>query len=345
VALQPDGKILVVGQSDNGGLPTFALARYTITGSLDTDFGSGGIVTTSIDKIASGYAVALQPDGKILVAGQSSRGSIYTFALARYTITGTLDSNFGSGGVVTTSIGERDALGRAVVLQPNNAKIVVGGTSANIPPGTSNPISTFAMARYHSNGSLDGSFGNNGVVTTPIGLASTGTPIAGSNDMVIQPDGKIIAAGYAAIGYDLFFALARYHSGGSLDSSFGSDGAITTSISHFSDSISDISLQPDGKIVATGSSLGLGACHYLALARYHSNGSLDQGFDGDGILQTHFGQMFCRGVANAVAIQADNKIIAAGYSMVDVPYTAFALARFTGGDLPTVAYLPLILKN
>ena len=138
MALQPDGKLVVAGDSD----ANFALARYNSDGSLDAGFGTGGKVITSFGGTDQASAVILQPDGKIVVAGQTDTGVSIDFALARYMPDGSLDGAFGSGGRVTTNfIGNSDDLGSAVALQ-SDGKIVVGGTSDD----------NFALARYTPEG-------------------------------------------------------------------------------------------------------------------------------------------------------------------------------------------------
>jgi len=206
VALQPDGKIVVAGYA--GG--DFALARYNSDGALDTSFGSGGKVTTDFGGSyhPDGFSVALQPDGKIVVAGYAGGD----FALARYNSDGALDTSFGSGGKVTTDFGGSDA-GYSVALQPDG-KIVVAGYAGL----------DFALARYNSDGALDTSFGTGGKVTTDF---SGGRDVGYS--VALQPDGKIVVAGYAGVD----FALARYNSDGALDTSFGSGGKVTTDFRRF----------------------------------------------------------------------------------------------------------------
>ena len=192
MALQPDGKLVVAGDSD----ANFALARYNSNGSLDASFGSGGKVITSFGGTDQASAVILQPDGKIVVAGQTDTGVSIDFALARYMPDGSLDGAFGSGGRVTTNFtGTSDDLGAAVALQ-SDGKIVVGGTSDD----------NFALARYTPAGVLDATFGTAGTVTTNLG----GEDLL--HALALQPDGAIVAVGESADR----FALARYQAFGQL---------------------------------------------------------------------------------------------------------------------------------
>jgi uncharacterized delta-60 repeat protein len=194
LALQPDGKIVAGGR----GSGNFALARYNPDGSLDTSFGTGGKVATDWGGDDAIFSVALQPDGKIVAAGDSL-SSTADFVLARYSLDGSLDSSFGTGGKVITDFGGVGGRANAVVLQPDG-KIVAAGISVH----AANPA-TFALARYNVDGSLDSSFGIGGKVTTSFGGAFGDV----ANALVLQPDGKIVAAGTdEATSWD--FALARY---------------------------------------------------------------------------------------------------------------------------------------
>jgi uncharacterized delta-60 repeat protein len=189
IALQPDGKIVAVGQANNPstGNRDFALARYHPDGTLDTTFGGDGRVTTAFEGDAPANAVALQPDGKIVLAG--SVGFSPDFALARYHPDGTLDTTF-----VTTDGGSGAALD--VVLQPDGKFVVAGFIGSD-----------FALARFHPNGTVDTTFGGDGRVTTDFGRSS-----GLASALVLQPDGKLVAAG-SVDGAGLDFALARYDSG------------------------------------------------------------------------------------------------------------------------------------
>ena len=294
LALQTDGKIVVAGRSDD----RFALARYTITGTLDSDFGTGGIVTTPFSNGASGNDVAIQPDGNIVVAGSSNNN----FALARYTITGTLDNTFGAGGVITTDLGGND-VAYGLALQPDGNIVVAGRTSgANYD---------FALARYTITGTLDSDFGTNGITTT--GFRGNDTAYG----LVLQPDGKIVAVGQTRNN----FALARYTGSGGLDNTFDSDGKVTTDFGS-DETGRAVALQPDGKIVAVGHTDG----RRLSVARYNPDGSLDNTFGTQGRANNPLGGSgYDHGYA--VAIQPDRKIIAAGSDGDN-----FVVARYMTND-------------
>ncbi len=270
VTVQPDGRI-VVGGFSNGD---FAVARYTADGTLDTTFSGDGIVTTNIGGEDYGSGLALQTDGKILLAGSTWTGdSQANFALLRYNADGSLDTNFSGDGIVTTDINYRDQ-GLGMTVQADGKILVVGESDGD-----------FAVVRYNADGSLDTSFSGDGKVTTDIGDYDSGWSVTALSD------GKILVAGYAYGGIDQpfhlqsdgmilvgdrssDFALVRYNSDGTLDTTFDGDGKVTTDFGG-NDIIFSMAVQSDGKIVVSGTSNG-----DFALARYNTDGSLDTSFSG-----------------------------------------------------------------
>jgi len=201
VARQTDGKIVVAGYSFGGRINAhdFALARYNADGSLDNSFSGDGKQGTDFDGDSDdGSGVAVQADGKIVVAG-SSGGD---FALARYNTDGALDTSFSGDGKQTTDFAARDDGGAAVALQ-GDGKIVVSGGSGEPFAGNGD----FALARYNADGSLDTSFAGDGKQTTDFdGGHDSGAAMA------LQGDGKIVVAGGSLAGGSVF-ALARYEGG------------------------------------------------------------------------------------------------------------------------------------
>ena len=319
IAIQSDGKIVVAGFSDVNSLPHFALTRYNTTGSLDESFGTAGITTTILGGTNDiGYSVAIQPDGKIVVAGFSNKNGGYDFALTRYNTNGSLDTTgFGTAGIAITNFGGSDDRAYSVAIQ-TNGKIVVAG-STNVTDNYQ-----FALARYNTNGSLDESFATLGKLITTVG----GTDEGGSS-VAIQPDGKIVVAGFSNVNGGGDFALTRYNTNGFLDESFGNEGITTTNFGGSDDRAFSVAIQPDGKIVAGGSS-DMADAYQLALARYNANGILDESFATLGKLLTTFGGTDEGG--NSVAIQPDGKILFAGYSDLISGY-AIALARYEATPL------------
>jgi len=250
IAIQSNGKIVVAGSSSNGTNNEFTVTRYNTDGSLDSSFDSDGKVTTTIGSNADAFSVAIQSDGKIVLAGNAIIGGRDEIAVARYNTDGSLDSSFDSDGKVTTTIGEAD-YAASVVVQ-SDGKIVVAGSSAT--GGDSN----FALIRFNTDGSLDSSFDP---AVTPIGSANDE-----AYSVAIQSNGKIVVAGYSDNGAQRVFAVARYSADGSLDSSFDSDGKVTTAIGS-GDFAFSVAIQSDGKIVVVGSSNN-GSDDDFAILRY-----------------------------------------------------------------------------
>jgi uncharacterized delta-60 repeat protein len=299
VVLQPDGKIVAAGavvQTDSS--QDFALVRYHPGGSLDTTFGTGGVVQAPT---GAARGVAVQSDGKIVAVGTT----FTQLRAARYNSDGLLDGSFGSGGVVTTSIGSGAADARAVVLQPDG-KIVAGGQSSNASE------TVFTLVRYDTDGSLDPTFGSGGVVTTQVGTGDSSI-----QGLALQPDGKIVADGDAMEGP----GVVRYDADGSLDPSFGSGGIVTApAFTGQSVGVGPLVLQPDGKIVIT---VGFG------VVRYETNGTVDPSFAHGGAIPVS------RDHASGIALQPDGKIVVAGAARSGSTDVAnlLELARFNTNGL------------
>ncbi|MEP7318946.1 MAG: T9SS type A sorting domain-containing protein [Panacibacter sp.] len=251
LALQTDGKIVVVGYTYNSTTSNYdvAIARYTTSGVLDNTFDGDGKVTTDIEnRDQLGGAIAIQADGKIVVAGDAKNSNNNNdIAVFRYTTTGALDQTFNSTGIKTTDIAQHDDHGKSVKIQ-TDGKIVVGGFAFT------NPNRDFAVVRYNANGSHDNTFSGNGNATTAIETSSNdyGTSLA------IQADGKILLGGYynSSNGDLNNFALVRYNSNGTIDGSFGNGGKKLTDFGSVEDSAFSCALQPDGQLVMAGSSNG-----------------------------------------------------------------------------------------
>ena len=257
--LQPDGKIVVVGQVGTGAGSDFVLVRYLPDGSQDLSFGPGSVVTTSFSMYEDiAYALMLQPDGKLIAVGSTRPDSLHPYmAVARYNTDGSPDSSFGTNGKVMTLVGSNPT-GYACALQPDNKIVVVGN-------GWNGVDDDFAIVRYNADGSLDTTFSTDGKQTVDIG-----SPSEGARTVAIQPDGKIILAGYTFNGIDYDFALTRLTPSGNLDSSFDADGKLTTQfnpVPGHTETASCMALQTDGKIVVAGTvSNTFGVARYWPLA-------------------------------------------------------------------------------
>ncbi len=347
VAIQTDGKIVAAGYSFCGSYPavfSFALARYEVNGSLDSTFGTNGTttnyfsggglhLTAYIDCVNS---VAIQSDGKIVAAGYSTGGSQGSaFSLARYNTNGSLDNTFGTNGTTTNYVymwlrggNSPEDWASSIAIQSDGEIVAAGGSK------DANNHYAFALARYNSDGSVDNTFVGqefclNGTTRNNIN-GGDGTYDA-ANSVAMQSNGKIVAAGYSHGGSGYAFALARYNTDGSLDNTFGTNGTTRNAISGgdgTDDEAFSVGIQSDGKIVAVGFSHGSPG-YAFALARYNTDGSLDNTFGINGsTINCINGGNGEDDRANSVAVQSDGKIVAAGFSKDASSKIAFAVARY-----------------
>jgi uncharacterized delta-60 repeat protein len=341
VVIQGDGKILAVGDADYGGVSgrtttdnfDIALARYNPSGTLDTTFGSGGKVTTAISTTPSttvswkndydtARAVAIEPDGKILVAGTTYTASGLKFVLLRYNTNGVLDDTFGpvgSPGKVITSVspGDNNAYGltlqTVIVNGMPTTKILVAGSA----PGAS------VVVRYNLDGSMDTTFGSGGVATLTTGMKFdiyNNNRIGGA--IAVQPDQKIVIDGVASptqtAPADRDLAVIRLNPDGSFDTTFNAKGptpgVATIGLSAANNQACDVALQPDGKVLIAGAANYDGSSNWdTELARLNPDGTPDVTFgpNGNGLVVQSFVASNYES-AESVALQADGKIVTAG---------------------------------
>jgi len=329
VAVQADGKLVVVGQTYKHNDYTgedFVVTRYNTDGTLDNTFGSAGRVRTDFPGLAAvPSSVVIQPDGKIVVAGGAF--PLFTFAgnfeVVRYNPNGSLDTSFGNGGIVTTTFPE-GSYAFDVALQPDGKIVAAGTIFVDFIIGE--PSDTdFALARYNPDGSPDATFGTGGQVSTDfLGFEDDAFSV------LIQPDGNIVAVGSAndpATYYD--FAAVRYLSNGTIDTTFGVAGKVSTDFgARGFDRAHSAALQADGSIVAAGFAISAnGISQNFAVARYTSSGVLDTTFSRDGLTQIDFGS--CCQSAYKVLLQSDGKIITVGYANTESSDSDFLLARLS----------------
>jgi uncharacterized delta-60 repeat protein len=250
-ALLPDGALLAVGGVVKDGNADLALFRWKADGTRDTSFGNFGALRLPIGQGSEEAAgVAVQPDGKAVVAGYVQTATGEDFLVLRLNADGTLDSTFGSGGMTITPVGPGNDRAEGVALQADGT-IVVAGWSQR-PGGTD-----FAVARYRTDGTLDPSFASGGVAVTAVGSADDR-----AEDVAVRSDGAIFAGGTAASGSGRDFALVRYRPDGTVDTSLGTDFAGGDDIGRA------LAILPDGKIVLAGNAFLAATDADVALARY-----------------------------------------------------------------------------
>ncbi len=329
IALQADGKIVAAG-SDAVSNPHFAVARLKSDGTLDNSFGTSGTVLVS-SFVGAGNSVAIQSDGKIVVGGASNG----EFALVRINIDGTLDTAFGQKGLARTYIGGDSSLTggcSSIAIQPDG-KILAGGTNGHGFWESESYVyhSSFALARFNTDGTLDGSFGTSGTTSTYLGDVD-GYHGQG-NSVAIQSDGKI------DVGCTLnsYFAVVRFLSDGELDEAFGSNGYALASINGrdtYYDECRSIAIQSDGKIVGAGDSQDNSYRIAFSMVRFNTSGTIDSTFgpNGNGTTRAFINGGVWNDFCYSVVIRPDGKIITGGESLGSAgsygDLDAFALAQF-----------------
>ena len=279
------------------GMQSLLLASQ---GSLDKSFGGDGIVTSNVGKYDEANAIAIQKDSKIVVVGHSViedegeeefDGIENKIDVIRYNTDGTLDTSFDGNGIVTTSIGNNILIPTDIAIQ-NDGKIVITGTMyISSDSGTDSDESIFVM-RYNSDGTLDTSFDDDGIVITTI------ESDAQSYALAIQNDGKIVITGDPII--------VRYNTDGTIDTGFGNEGIIVTAAGYV---LASIAIQSDGKIVLAGVHSPDSGNGNILVMRCNPDGTLDTSFDDDGVAITEIDN---DAESYAVAIQNDGKIVVTG---------------------------------
>ena len=364
VALQDDGKIIVVGGNNDDGV----MIRYNADGTLDTSFGSSGIVTQTLGVMYPFSSVALGND-KILVAGKADNGGDQDFVLLRYNASdGSLDTTFDGDGMVLDDVSGGSAdWAYSLVLQPDGKIVVVGESGSGI-----------AVVRYTAGGARDSSFGNNGLVSlnedkaldvalqtdgkivvavkgitefTTIRLNTNGTLDTSFDDdgivridfggagfetaygVAIQPDGKIVVVGSSEVNPTLFdfdMAITRLNTDGSIDSAFGTNGIVTYG-SNSLDEAADVSIGAAGKIIVVGYAPS------FTILQYNEDGTLDSGFGNQGVVSVPGSR------GHSLTLQPDHKIVATGYA--NNADFDFLTVRLEGTGLPNNVYLPLVVSQ
>ena len=312
VALQSDGKIVVLGTGSGNGL-----VRYSNNGTLDSSFGIGGVVVNDPTSDAKWVAIAVQSDNKIVVAEYHATSQ--QIGALRFNANGSLDGTFGNGGEALVSLPPPyccTTAASSIAIQPDG-KILVGGT--HTVPAFGVTVNYSDMARFDANGILDPAFGQGGQIRDVLhqGLVA----------IALQPDGKILA--------EVADGVSRFLSDGTPDSVFGAAGT-AGGVSGL------LALQPNGKIItAKTASIGTASSSRVAftLSRCGTDGALDTTFGNAGTVVTQIG---ANNAVDGVAVQLDGRIVVIGYETAD-PDPAFptsaivnvAAARYFGDAVTT----------
>jgi uncharacterized delta-60 repeat protein len=317
VAIQPDGKIVVAATSDQAGVTVINVLRFTAAGAPDLSFNGSGRVMIRLGSMATAAGgVAIQPDGKILIAGTTQPYSNRDFALIRLNPDGSRDTGFGVDGVVTTDFAGRGDDGRAILIQPDNKIVVVGDVESRSPSGGVGETHIGA-ARYHPNGTIDTSFNVYGKVTTAGAYASSAA---------LQADGKIVVGGGCNVAPATQFCAVRFTAEGPVDPAFANSGRMVAYDPHFRSFASGVAVQPDGRIILAGPTFG--GDRGFTFIRVNPDGTNDVSFGDNGQVFTGFGSGDDESRANSLILQPDGKILASGYGRPAGPgMTSLAAVR------------------
>lgn len=322
VALQTDGKIVILANS-------FKVLRFGSDGLIDSTFGTGGVASISFTKPTGqwgAFALAIQADGKIVVAGYATlTGNTVGFAIGRLNSNGSLDTSFGSAGKVLFNFQKNiSALARGVTIQSNGYIVVAG-----------NSDTSFALARFTPAGAFDLGFNRTGKVSVSTATSTTG--LGGAYDVTTQSvlvgtviEEKVVAAGIRP-GVDRDMAVLRFNPNGSLDSSFGSGGTVFTNFSGYSDQAKAVAIDANNNIVVAGHTHTSSTSDSIrfALVRYTENGQLDTSFGSGGRVTA--GPIGYRSFlyGHGLAIHSDGRIAVSGnVETLDSTNGDFAVARF-----------------
>jgi uncharacterized delta-60 repeat protein len=317
VAVQPaDQKLVAVGRMAPGD-GEWLIVRFNPDGSLDSGFGGGdGIVHfdfSTADDFAS--AVALQADGRIVVAGLAGTSG-GRWAVVRLNADGTLDSSFSGDGKQTLDLTTGYDVAVDVAVQPSDQKILVTGYIA----GTDTP---FTVVRFTTTGSLDSAFSGDGKATANL---TSGRDSA--LQLAVDSGGRVVVVGYAS-GLGGQIGMARFQPGGSLDPTFSGDGKMTQNLTTASEAAFGVAIQPnDDRIVICGAS---GSTNQkMFAARYNGDGTPDTSFSGDGRIVIDITEF--KDSASGLVLQGDGKIVLAGFAN----YEFYTIVRLTvAGSLDT----------
>jgi uncharacterized delta-60 repeat protein len=295
VCLQADGKILVTGYYDNNFFNDAFIARFDTTGDPDSTFGNTGLITyvigTQYDEF---HDIAVQADGKIIVAGRTWQNNSYDFVVMRVMPDGSADSTFGVNGLVTTDFnGNYDCITSLMLLA--NGQILVSGH-------TEIGASYFAAAKYNSDGSPDNTFGTNGKLSV-----GSGSRFDRCYGQTILSDSSIILAGkYHNSNVDALM-LVKLNEDGLPDTLFGVGGVRLYPTVNTTDVLTDIVTQTDGKLIACG----MGDGNKAMLMRILPDGTPDSTFGNQGIYSGNNGGM--QAGLNALILLPDHSVVAAGF--------------------------------
>ncbi len=329
ITVQPDGKILVAGQSENGSDTDIAIARYLNDGSPDKSFNHNGQITIAVGSgNDSGLAVVVQEDGKILVAGTTDNGNDLDVAVVRLHDDGLPDMDFDQDGQVIILLPDSDDKAQSILLQ-KDGKIILAGSSEN------NETKQIFLARLNSNGSLDTQFGSKGLVASVKAGSDKDKQDSAALKAALQVDGRILLAGFNKTENISRAALFSFLETGQVDKNFGDKGITLSGKEKENSLFYDLAILEDGSIRAAGATLEE-SYRSILLAGFTSDGAADKSFANQGMVQTDLG---VDSVAYSLAIAKDGSIYLAGSSSKNQD-SDFILLHYSATGHPLEAGTP-----
>lgn len=329
VAMQGDQKIIAVGMSFNGAFVSTAhVMRFNQDGTLDETFGDAGIFTYNLNFEANLYTCVIDNEGRIVVAGSTTDYNDYRILLMRLNTNGSLDTSFGDAGVVVENVspalGYFENFAYGIALDANN-NILVSGSSYN-----ENYILRPVVLRYTEGGDLDTGFGENGVASGPAGEGASCF-----NAVLVQPDGKIVAAGY--YGYTVFVTglmVARFNENGTLDTSFSDDGYLQHSYAGSDDKAYNAVFTEDGDILITGMTISSTVDYSGLVMKVTGEGDIDTSFGDNGVALADVGTF---DFADDLAVLNDGTVLVAGSGGSSDNYD-MTIWKFLSNGTPDVSF-------
>lgn len=317
IALQPDGRILITGLAAGIGGFQAGVVRLNVDGSLDTTFnGTGKLLVPGSSPMAPHTGVAVQADGKVVMAWTTWNGTDPDFAVMRFNADGSADTSFSGDGLADIVAPGAEALFAGLAVQQDGKILLAGSTQTGMEKH-------LTVLRLNADGTLDTAFNGTGQVVIPVG---TGSSLVYA--MALQPDGKILVAG-GAVGSAVDYAVVRLNTDGSLDTSFNQTGKVLVPVRTGNDAAYALSVQPDGKILLLGDGPGNTG---MAVVRLNADGSVDTTFDSQ-VADTLGGSVSYTEGATAITLDSSVAIYDVELAGIDnYAGASLTLARHGGAD-------------
>jgi uncharacterized delta-60 repeat protein len=318
-----DGRVYQVGACRIGAAYHFCVIRYTVEGKLDLSWNHSGRLISPIGSGESdGRAITLDPDGNVFVAGACKLGSDRHYCVAKYAADGKLDTSWNGTGYTVTVVGAKSSYAQAIALQADGRVLVTGACRVVAT------VDEYCTLRYNADGELDTSWGDAGIVVTPLSMTSDNLALA----IAVQSDGRILVAGHCETISGVQGCTVRYRADGSLDRRWGGTGIVLTSVGPLETRTNSIVVEKEsGKVTVAGYCYGPDGGRFCS-ARYLKDGVLDLTWSEDGLEFSDFNFStfpITNNFANTIVLQPDGKLLQSGYCGTPSGFAVFCVVRYT----------------